>query len=233
MTNPTNVPGPIVQGSSTRGNSLFAPFQDPFNPPPGANPLPQIILNLLPITNNYELDLEPGSYAVAGADATLLADRQLNLEPGSYSVSGADAGLAKGQTLNAEPGSYSFAGSDATLLANRFLNLEPGSYSVSGIDASLLSGRALNLESGIYTVTGFDATLTKTGGPVAYELDLEPGSYLVLGFDAALESSGGAGQGGGGFYPPSWVVGDAIRRARRKRQMAVAMAILEAESDYQ
>ena len=153
------IPGAVVQNGSTRATTLGHAVRAEFKPPPNANPN-AMIFNFLTPVNHYELNLESGSYAVSGADATLLADRPLNLEPGSYSITGFDLTLVKGYTLNLEVGAYTVTGLDATFLAGRTLNLETGVYSISGADLTAVVARFINAEPGSYTVNGSDATLT-------------------------------------------------------------------------
>lgn len=133
----------------------------------------------------YEINAEPGSYAVTGSAATLLHHRLLSADPGSYAVTGAEAILARGRFLVADPGAYAVTGAEATLIytpAGAYeLTCEAGTYAITGADAMLLVGRALSADPGAYSVTGTDAALL--AGRV---LHAEPGSYTLTGSEAAL-----------------------------------------------
>lgn len=95
------------------------------------NPNPPITIEGTGLVN-YELNLEPGTYTLTGADLTLLRTYILNLEPGVYTLTGFFVSNAKDYELNLEPGVYTLTGSDTTPSVGRFLNLEPGTYTLTG-----------------------------------------------------------------------------------------------------
>jgi hypothetical protein len=121
----------------------------------------------LATATNYELNAEPGSFAVTGVDATLVAARLIDGQPGTFTVTGTDATLVRGYPLDAQPATFTLTGVDATLLATRLLDGQPGSFTVTGTDATLVVGYALNAEPGSFAITGVDATLEYAPAVVA------------------------------------------------------------------
>jgi hypothetical protein len=66
------------------------------------------------IAAGYSLDCQPGSFAVAGVAATVVATRVLDAQPAAYTVTGTAATLPVGRFVNAEPGSYALTGVAST-----------------------------------------------------------------------------------------------------------------------
>lgn len=159
----------------------------------------------------YELNVEPGSYAVTGAAATPLADRTVNAAAGSYALSGVSASAVAGYVvsalpgsytltgadaeleytpvagdfeINAEPGAYSVTGAEASPVAARMVSALPGTYAVTGSQAGVLAGRTVNTEAGSYALTGAQTTFQNS-----YALVATAGSYLLTGAQAGLEAN--------------------------------------------
>ena len=68
----------------------------------------------------YELDAQPGEFAVSGAVAGAVAGRELDAQPGAVALAGVDAGLEhvtgpQAYELDAQPGAYALAGVAAGL----------------------------------------------------------------------------------------------------------------------
>jgi hypothetical protein len=134
----------------------------------------------------FELDAEPGNYAVTGAVAGLVAGFVLAAEVGAYSLTGAPATFALEQP--SDPGSYAVSGVVAGLVANYAENGAPGSYVVTGQLATV----AIEFPGafGVYAQTGFEADLEYTPlGPTEFPLDAEPGAYSLSGVVAGLVAS--------------------------------------------
>jgi hypothetical protein len=142
-----------------------------------------VILALRPAPSDVPFDAAPGSYAVTGSSATLVAGRSINAAAGSYAVTGAPAGLLATHLLSLTPGVYAVTGSSSTLVAARLLSANPGTYLVVGFDAQLLlvGAPTLQADPGAYTVTGFNAGLI-----IPLQISADPGAYVVNGAPAAL-----------------------------------------------
>lgn len=135
-------------------------------------------------TGDFELDAQPGSYAVTGSVAAPVSDRSVNAAPGSYTTTGFASSPVVGRAVNAAPGSYTVTGTAAGLIAARMIDAAPGSYAISGAAATLVAGRAVAADPGVYTISGAEATLL---GPAAgFELDAQPGAYTLSGAAAGL-----------------------------------------------
>jgi hypothetical protein len=133
----------------------------------------------------FEIDAQPGSIVITGAQAGALGDRLVNAQAGSFVVTGQAATVVPARVINAVPGSYVVTGLAASLLADRLLSTEPGSYTILGFAADLVAEGAgafeINAEPGAFAIVGLDAELE-----LARALNAEPGSYLVVGVDAEL-----------------------------------------------
>lgn len=130
-----------------------------------------------------EVAAEAGSYAVAGADATLLETKALDAAAGAYAVTGADAGFEYTIPLNAEAGAYAITGAAAALLQTSALAAEAGSYAVTGADAGLSVAQGFEIDAapGSYIVSGAETTFL-----FSRALAADPGSYSVGGQAAGL-----------------------------------------------
>lgn len=93
----------------------------------------------------------------------------ISADPGSYAITGSAATLVAGRILDALSGSYSISGADATLLADRLLSLDPGIYTIDGKPATILADRILNLEPGVYAIVGMLTVLELGGGAPSTE----------------------------------------------------------------
>lgn len=136
----------------------------------------------------YQLDAQSESFAVAGVDATLAADRVFNAEPATYAVTGVAATVAAGKVFSADP----------------------GTYTVTGTAATIVPGYAVNAAAGSFTVTGFVADLvyTQVG---AFTLDAQPGSFVVTG-NAANTTLGRLVVASPGTYTVSGAVADLVHQ---------------------
>lgn len=156
----------------------------------------------------FDIEADPGSYAVTGTDAALLLGRAVDADAGSYAITGTDAGLRKGYRIEAEAGSYALTGTDADLIfeqvsaftieaesgtyevtgTDAFFELvriaDPGEYVITGQDAGLFVGRAVDADAGSYAITGQDASLL-----LGRAIDADAGSYAVSGTDVDLRRS--------------------------------------------
>jgi hypothetical protein len=109
------------------------------------------------------IDIDAGSYALTGTNASLQIGRMVSADAGSYTLTGTDASLQRGLLVAADAGSYVLSGADAELsilaAGDYQVNAESGSYSLSGTDAELAIGREVTAEAGSYELSGADATL--------------------------------------------------------------------------
>lgn len=150
-------------------------------------------------TGAFELNAEPGSYAVTGAAANMGIG--VIASPGSYALTGAAATLEHGYPMNAEPGSYAVTGQPATLTGALLMNAAPGSYVITGQGVNF--GLGMNAGPGSYGITGqpVNFALGFTAAPGSYAItgqpanfgiamNAGPGSYTLTGFDATLSFSG-------------------------------------------
>ena len=126
--------------------------------------------------SSYTLNMESGSYAITGSDATLLHGYLHNLEPGSYTLSGSSATLLKNSLLNLESGSYTISGSDVTFSLAKVMNLESGSYALTGADTTFVRSYQLNMEAGSYVLSGQDITFVYSGA--SNTVTIKAGSWL-------------------------------------------------------
>jgi len=136
------------------------------------------------VAASYELNLEPGSYAVSGVALTATAARTMNAAPDSYAVTGVALTLDLARGVNLEPGSYAVTGDDLTATATRELNLAPDAYAVTGVDVTFTQGFEANLEAGSFAVTGAALNVLATR-----EVNAEPGTHAVTGAPATFEVS--------------------------------------------
>jgi hypothetical protein len=136
----------------------------------------------------YEIDAQPGSFAVTGSAAGLVAARVVAATAGSYALTGSDAGLVYGviYLLDAQPASFTVNGVAAGLVAARVLSATPATFAVTGSQAGLVADRVLSGDPGSYTVTGSQAGLV-----ASRVLSGDPGSYVVTGALAGLIPPGG------------------------------------------
>jgi hypothetical protein len=131
------------------------------------------------------IDAAPGSIAISGTAAGLLADRSTNALPGSFAITGIDAGTIYTQTraVDAQPGALALSGIAAGLYAERATNAQPGSFAISGAAGTLVVGRMLDAAIGSITINGVAATLAIPG---AQSIDALPGSFGITGTAASL-----------------------------------------------
>lgn len=105
----------------------------------------QIVAAIYESANAYTLNVEPGAYAVTGAQAGVLEAAALNVAAGSYAVTGAEASFSIGFQIDLQPGTYAVTGNDTGLIEARLLNAAAGSYAMTGAAAGLeleVTGRA-------------------------------------------------------------------------------------------
>lgn len=153
---------------------------------------------------NIDLDAQPESFSLTGADATTTATRNVNAESGSYALTGEAATTSVERVLDAQDGAYSLTGSQAIVAASRALAADSGSYSLTGVDATLTYAAAtlwqvswaemeipvaaaaavLDAQSGTYALTGSDATLTATR-----DVNAVAGSYALTGAAATTTAT--------------------------------------------
>lgn len=141
--------------------------------------------------------------ADAGGAFTLI------LDPGSYVITGAPATLLHDAALDAVAGSYTITGFAATLLTNYFLNAAAGAYALTGSPATLEGpsvAAVLSADPGVYIITGSDVTFLAAR---LLASGAAPGSYVISGFPTTLEWSGAGGNPEFSPYIPTW------RRRRR------------------
>lgn len=155
----------------------------------------------------YELDCQPGAFALTGPAVGLLASRLIDAQPGAIVLAGAAAGLSLGRFINAQAGTVVLTGAAADVLAGRainaqagalaltgaaaqlprglYLSADPATFAVSGADAALLRGIALDAQPGALALTGAGADLIhEIVGQ--YELNADPGAFAVAGAAAGL-----------------------------------------------
>lgn len=162
---------------------------------------PVVLLRLREAAPPPELNAEPDSFTLTGADATTTATRSLEASPASYALTGQPATTAVERLLQADAGVGSLTGSQALLAASRALAGDSGAYSITGVDATLTYTAAtlwqvswaemevpsaavaavLNAEAGTFSLTGVAATLA-----VSRELLANSGSYAITGALATL-----------------------------------------------
>lgn len=128
-----------------------------------------------------ELDCQPGSFAITGADSGGGYGRFMSADPGAYAITGVAANTNRGYNLDAQPGAFIVTGSVAGALFNRILNAQPGSFAVTGIAMSAYRDYTMNALPGSYTVSGADI-----GNLVNRVLNAQPGSFAVTGVAAGL-----------------------------------------------
>ena len=141
----------------------------------------------------YEIDAQPGGYAVNGTAATLARGLFVNAQPGAYAVNGTAATLARGYYIDAQPGTYAVNGTAATLARGLVVNAGPGALTLTGTDATLEKVTpgvyTIDAQPGSFALTGIDATLTYT--PLnAYTLDAQPATFTISGTAATLVYAG-------------------------------------------
>lgn len=130
----------------------------------------------------FELEAEPGSYAVTGAAAGLVAGIVMAAEVGAYAVAGAAAGFALEQ--NNAPGSYAVTGAAAEFAAAYVENAAPGSYALTGAAATFAI--EATAAPGVYVLTGFEAELEFGALLGAFDINAEAGAYALTGAAAGL-----------------------------------------------
>ena len=118
---------------------------------------------------------------------------EIDAQPGTFAVSGTAATLARGLYIDAQPGTYALTGTAATLektAAGAFtIDAQPGTFSISGTAATLAYGRKFDAQPGAFTLSGAAATLTKNAAQ-AFELNAQTGSFAIGGTAATLAYSG-------------------------------------------
>lgn len=175
---------------ATPGATLMAQFLASADTTPGATfPGPDTLGVIavevrLAAGGAFELDCQPGSFAVTGADASPVAGRMVNAAAGSYAVTGAAAAPVAGRVISALPGAFTVTGADQTYLRALVLDAAAGSFAITGDAASLLADRLFNVEPGSYTITGVAAELVYSAGAQQFELALDSGVFVVTGADA-------------------------------------------------
>jgi hypothetical protein len=81
-------------------------------------------------SNNYDVDINAGSFSVTGGALDLLAARQLSLGAGSFSLVGGGLDLRRGRLLSLESGSFSVAGGDLTVSETVLWEPQPSTVKV-------------------------------------------------------------------------------------------------------
>lgn len=171
---------PFGGGGGGRGSGAAGNEEEDPNYPAQAGALGAVIVSWEDAAEPEELEAEPGSFTVTGADAATLRGRVLSADPGSFALTGSDAGALHGHLLLAESGNFAVTGSDADGSRTIGLSADPGTFSVTGADAGVARTFVLHAEAGSYAVTGLDAVTI----PPSIMLDAEAGIYGVTGFDA-------------------------------------------------
>jgi hypothetical protein len=189
------------------------------------------------VTGDYELDCQPASYAVTGADAAGLATRVVDAQPASYALTGSAATLARGLFLNVQPDLFVVTGVEALTARALELDCQPGSFAVSGVAAEFVYGQPAESRNTAIRVAAHtpkqraqvSQVLSGLAATSDYTIDAEPGSYAVTGVDASLFTGIG----------PSDPRNTAIRvRAHTPKQRAQVSQVLSgltptAVNDYQ
>lgn len=163
----------------------------------------QIITSPFTASAGFSIDAQPGSFALTGVAAGLVAGRVVDAQPGSFTITGFAATLSRGFQLDAQPAAFAVTGVEAGLLADRVLDAEPGTFVLTGMLASLVAGYVADAQPGSFVITGNAAglladrvlsadpgALILTGSDAGLLADrlivAEPGVYIVTGFDAGL-----------------------------------------------
>lgn len=141
----------------------------------------------------YEIDAQPGGYAVNGTAATLARGLFVDAQPGAYTLNGTAATLARGYFINAQPGTYAVTGTASTLARGLVVNAGPGAFTLTGTDATLEKVTpgvyTIDAQPGAFALNGIDATLTYTQLN-AYTIDAQPATFTISGAAATLVYAG-------------------------------------------
>ena len=153
----------------------------------------------------FSLVCSPGVYAYAGSPASFKTQVKLTVSPGAYVYSGLPAAFNTAVKFTAAPGVYAYAGSVASFKTARLLALTKGAYAYSGSTAAFTTAYRMPLSPGVYAYAGATATLTYTpgAGAVNYSLTCLPGAYVYTGSSAVLY----VGEGAPPAPPPQRVYG--------------------------
>lgn len=127
-------------------------------------------------SQSFTMIADPGSYAVTGQTAGLLAGYVTVASPGSYTITGQAANLVKSVILTADPGSYVLTGQTVNFLQDYVLPASPGAYNIAGQAAGLLASYLFAAEAGAYTLTGQATNLLK-----GFQLVADPGAFIITG----------------------------------------------------
>lgn len=168
-----------------------------------------ITLALAPAPLVYEIDAQPDTFTLTGADATLSYSRRLSLDAAStsFTLTGADAELtyvpaATAIELDAQPGAFTFTGQAATLAYGHSLNAASSAFTLTGQAATLTRTRVFNAEAGAFALTGQAATLTY--GAADAVLNAEAGTFTLTGQSATLSRTYALHASAGAFTDALW-----------------------------
>lgn len=112
--------------------------------------------------NGYTLEVETGSFALTGVEASLEHGYEIVPAIGTFALTGQNASLEHGYRLSADSGAFAVTGQDAALEFGRRLQADAGAFQLSGTEASGLRSFVLNTSSGSLEVQGTAATLLHT-----------------------------------------------------------------------
>jgi hypothetical protein len=110
-------------------------------------------LSYSPAAQAYELDAQPGSFALTGQASILSVARKLIAQPAALTHTGQSAFLRRTHVEIAQPGSLAIAGQAAELVytqAAALLDASPGSFVVAGTSATLIRTHVLSAQPAIY-----------------------------------------------------------------------------------
>lgn len=98
------------------------------------------VLLLEVVLNNYNLPVDPGSFALTGTAIGLRADHRLPVDSGSFTWTGTPVGLLAGRKIGIDSGNFLWTGSDITLTYTPVAGLSPPLLCAAMRAASLLRG---------------------------------------------------------------------------------------------
>lgn len=124
-------------------------------------------------TAALSLTADPGSVALTGTAASLVAGRRLTADAGAIAVTGTNAGLVgpSTYTLAANAGSFAITGTSNSFARTRVLTADAGALALAGTDATLLRSGGIEIGAHGKVVQLYGAgsnpasvTLTTTNG---------------------------------------------------------------------
>lgn len=97
-------------------------------------------------------------------DAT--SDTPVSMDPGSFTLAGQDASVTRQLLVKPDSASFAFTGLDNTITRSLKIAMDIGTLTFSGLDNAVTRQLLVSMDAGSFTFSGLDASISISGGGV-------------------------------------------------------------------